>query len=323
VGAGAARPTRSPRLRPTRTSTVHPPRAVATLAAVVVGLAALVSGAAPVAADPKQDADATVSALRAQADAAAQAYVGALAQAQVLQAQVADLEAKLPALAAQRRELQAAAERRAVAAYKRSGSTQLATIMASSDALQAARRTTWLARLNEHDGDTFRELSKVTAQLEAQRAALHTAQQAQQHAIDDLQSQGRDIDAKLQAAEDRQRSLAAQPPRPVEPKGTAGAPPGPPPDYVGTPGVHPQHDQPFLVCTRSRESGGNYGAYNPSGPYMGAYQFLQSTWNSTANGAGRPELIGVPPHTASQYDQDDIAWTLYQWRGKGPWSNGC
>src|SRR2546430_13485437 len=65
---------------------------------------------------------------------------------------------------------------------------------------------------------------------------------------------------------------------------------------------HPMHDQPFLVCTSTRESHGNYQAYNPAGPYMGAYQFLQSTWNSTANHAGRTELIAVPPNTASEYD---------------------
>jgi hypothetical protein len=56
---------------------------------------------------------------------------------------------------------------------------------------------------------------------------------------------------------------------------------------------------------------------------MGAYQFLQYTWNSTANGAGRPELIGVPPHTASEYDQDDMAWALYQRAGNGPWGGRC
>ena len=33
---------------------------------------------------------------------------------------------------------------------------------------------------------------------------------------------------------------------------------------------------------------------NPSGPYLGAYQFLQSTWNVTASHAGRPDLVGVP-----------------------------
>ena len=35
------------------------------------------------------------------------------------------------------------------------------------------------------------------------------------------------------------------------------APPGTPPaTYVPTPGVHPMHDDPFLACTRARESGG-------------------------------------------------------------------
>ena len=64
-------------------------------------------------------------------------------------------------------------------------------------------------------------------------------------------------------------------------------------------------------------------AYNPAGPYMGAYQFLQATWNSAANHAGRAELVGVPPSTASQYDQDDMAWTLYLWQGSRPWGGLC
>ena len=62
---------------------------------------------------------------------------------------------------------------------------------------------------------------------------------------------------------------------------------------------------------------------NPSGPYLGAYQFLQATWDSTANHAGRSSLTGVPPNQASEYDQDDIAWDLYQWQGTGPWGGGC
>jgi len=92
---------------------------------------------------------------------------------------------------------------------------------------------------------------------------------------------------------------------------------------VPTPGVHPAHNEPFLVCTRTRESSGNYTAYNPVGPYLGAYQFLQATWNSAANHAGRSELVNVPPNTASQYDQDDMAWTLFQWQGTRPWGGLC
>jgi hypothetical protein len=93
--------------------------------------------------------------------------------------------------------------------------------------------------------------------------------------------------------------------------------------YTATGGTHPHHDDPFLTCVRARESSGNYGAVNRAGPYLGAYQFLQSTWNAAANHARRPELVGVPPNTASAYDQDDMAWTLYQWQGAGPWGGAC
>ena len=110
-------------------------------------------------------------------------------------------------------------------------------------------------------------------------------------------------------------------PRPVAPKGNGGTPPAAPSDYHGTPGVHPKHLDQFLVCTRAHE--GSYTSYNPAGPYMGAYQFLQSTWNSTANHAGRPELIGVPPNTATEYDQDDMGWALFQWQGSHPWGGRC
>ena len=102
--------------------------------------------------------------------------------------------------------------------------------------------------------------------------------------------------------------------------------PSGPPSRVVTPTrgrASSHHNDPFLVCTRGIESKGNYQAYNPSGPYYGAYQFTQSTWDSTANHAGRGELVGVDPRNASEYDQDDMAWTLYQWKGKGPWNGRC
>ena len=87
--------------------------------------------------------------------------------------------------------------------------------------------------------------------------------------------------------------------------------------------MSPHHDDPFLTCVRARESGGNYGAVNPAGPYLGAYQFLQTTWNGAANHAGRSNLVGVPVNVATPYDQDEIAWALYQWQGMGPWGGSC
>jgi hypothetical protein len=115
-------------------------------------------------------------------------------------------------------------------------------------------------------------------------------------------------------------------PEPAAPAAPA-APPAPAqptaPAYEGTPGVHPRHDDPFLTCVRARESGGNYSIVSSDGLYYGAYQFLKTTWNSTANHAGRPELVGVQPNLASVYDQDDMAWVLYQWQGAAPWGGYC
>jgi hypothetical protein len=300
--------------------------AVAVLAGLVLPIG--VAGAGSLA-----DADAEVAALRQQADEASKAYIDALATATTLELQIAEIKSRLPALTEQRHALRVIARSRAVAAYKRSG-VQFGSIIGANDVLTAMRRTHWLDQLSARDNSTLDLLAVVTARLEAQRTALQQARQAQQVALDELQARGRDIDAKLQAAEDRARKLRAVPPRPVVPKGTGGQPPAAPVDYVPTPGSHPRHAEPALICIRTRESdrgdrNGNglhdagYGAYNPAGPYMGAYQFLQSTWNSTANRAGRPELIGVPPHTASAYDQDDMAWSLYQRSGSGPWGGSC
>jgi len=80
---------------------------------------------------------------------------------------------------------------------------------------------------------------------------------------------------------------------------------------------------PFLVCTRRIESGGNYGAINPSGTYRGAYQFSRSTWDSTARHMGRLDLVGVDPAAAAPRDQDVMALHLYEWQGARPWLGRC
>ena len=86
--------------------------------------------------------------------------------------------------------------------------------------------------------------------------------------------------------------------------------------------VSPHHDDPFLVCTRARESAGDYRVVSSSG-YYGAYQFAPTTWNAAASHAGRLDLVGVLPSVASEYDQDELAWALYQWQGNSPWGGRC
>jgi hypothetical protein len=73
---------------------------------------------------------------------------------------------------------------------------------------------------------------------------------------------------------------------------------------------------------RSCESGNNYHASSAGGIYKGAYQFTQATWNTIAASApSLTRLVGVDPATAAPTDQDAVAYTLYEMRGKSPWPN--
>ena len=308
---------------------------------------ALALPAAPASAQTAADPDAAIADLRAQADTLAGRYFAALGHVAEIQQKADEIEAKLPGLRAETERLRDLTRQRAVAAYKRAG-RDLGAIVGAKDPLAAARRADWLDRLNQRDGVTVANLQDATAKLDAQRAALRAAREDAEQALVNAKAQGDQINALLADAEQqRQAALAAAlapPPSEVDtPTGGTGTtatttspttttttapsskptPPAAPPTYVPTGGVHPAHNEPFLVCTRTRESSGNYAAYNPAGPYLGAYQFLQATWNSAANHAGRTELINVPPNTASQYDQDDLAWSLYLWQGSRPWGGLC
>jgi hypothetical protein len=293
--------------------------------------------------------DAAVADLRSQADALAGRYFEALGHVGEIQQKADEIEARLPTLRAETERLRDLTRERAVAAYKRAG-RDLGAVVGAKDPLAAARRAGWLDRLNQRDGVTLASQQDATAKLDAQRSALKAARDDAEHALADAKAQGDQINALLANAEHQRQAViaaAANPPTataPDVPTGNAepattpttsattttttapppkSTPPAAPPSYVPTGGVHPAHNEPFLVCTRTRESSGNYAAYNPAGPYLGAYQFLQATWNSAANHAGRTELINVPPNTASQYDQDDMAWTLFQWQGSRPWGGLC
>ena len=87
--------------------------------------------------------------------------------------------------------------------------------------------------------------------------------------------------------------------------------------------VSSHHDEPFLVCTRQMESGGNYSIDSSNSAYHGAYQFYGPTWNATAQHQGWNYLVGLDPHHASVFEQDEMAWALYQWQGRAPWGGRC
>lgn len=312
----------------------------------VAALTALAVVCAPVGA--AQSSESSAVTLRAEADTLSSRYFSALARVQKLDADIALNQQAVGDLAVRAKRVRADARGRALLAYTSSG-TQLGALITGADSLDTARRAQLIDRVNERDQAVYKKLHAATRDLRTQQRVLREMRQTQADALSELRDQGAAIDAKLAQAEQQERAAAAASAQAAAPTAstgdsttsstaapqTSGAPapttttgppaitPSPPPGYTGTPGVNPHHDDPFLTCVRKRESGGNYSVVNPSGPYLGAYQFLQSTWNVTASHAGRAGLVGVPANLATPYDQDEMAWTLYQWQGKGPWGGGC
>jgi len=278
-------------------------------------VAVAIFAATPAHAQQGPGGDQGVAAAQARADQAASAYIDALFKSQELDSQIAGIQQSMAALEERVAALRDAAQVHALAAYKRSGTPVVALLTSDAPAMDSARRTVLLDYLNARDDDAAAQLRKAREGLQSQQRDLQAAQQQQNDVVTQLKGEEDRLNAELNAAQDQRRRAAA-----------IAAPPGGGrslSNYVPQPGENPHHNDPFLVCTRGIESKGNYQAYNPSGPYYGAYQFTQGTWDSTANHAGRGDLVGVDPRNASEYDQDDMAWTLYQWKGKGPWNGRC
>jgi hypothetical protein len=175
--------------------------------------------------------------------------------------------------------------------------------------------------LTQADG-TQRQLealqSRVTGQLAAavdQQAALQSA--AAEAAVATAQRSA----TKAPSGSGGTRPIHNPPTTTTAPPAPAGTSPGPGPAPTTTPSPTTTDPalNPFLQCVVQAESGGNYAAVSPDGQYMGAFQFSQSTWNTAALAAGRPELVGVPPNRASKADQDTVAVALYALDGQQPW----
>lgn len=332
--------------RQTRHDRLRPSRVIAT-ALVTTGL--LFGLAIPVAAPAAaQTSGASASApsaadLRAEADRLSAQYFSTLASFAQADAAVRDNETAVTDLKVKAAKARATARARALFAYKSSGSG-LSAVISGDTTSSAARRAELIDRVNAHDNSAFKSLRNAAKQLRAKQQALRDARQTQEQALADLKAQGAALDAKLAEAQQREQAAAAAATatqaqvqtQQVQVAAAAAATttaapaptstpsaPTPPPSYSGTPGTSPHHDDPFLSCVRARESGGNYGVVNSAGPYLGAYQFLQATWNGAASHAGRGDLVGVPANAASPYDQDEVAWSLYQWQGTAPWGGGC
>lgn len=112
--------------------------------------------------------------------------------------------------------------------------------------------------------------------------------------------------ARLRAEEEDRRAEAIATPGP-----TTTIPSDTEPDEAGP---SPEQWEALRFC----ESSGNYGAISPTGNYRGAYQFSLQTWDWIA-GIYHERLVGVDPATAAPADQDAMAQSLYDLRGRGQW----
>jgi hypothetical protein len=279
-----------------------------------------------------QTSDPSVAQLQSEVDAINSKYFSALAEYTAADVAVKDNETVVTGLKAKAARAKALARERALLAYKSSGAG-LAAIVAGSDTLDAAKRAHLIDQVNQRDRSAYKSFRATAKELKAKQAALRDARARQEQSLADLKQQASALDAKLAEAQAKAQAAAAAAQQAQQRQAAATAAttttlapkpaPVPPPNYGGTPGTSPHHDDPFLACVRARESGGNYGAVNPAGPYLGAYQFFQATWNGAAAHAGRMDLVGVPANVATPYDQDEVAWSLYRWQGAGPWGGHC
>ena len=316
-------------------------------------IVALALAGAPGASSAQTTAQSLASA-RAAIDATANRWFAAQRNATDLDTKIATLTSTLTRLEQRVEQVRTVADARAVELYE-SDSQALTGVISGDvmggDPLELGRRAALIGQSNANGQVAIDELEAAISDLHARRDQLHKAKAAQSRALSDLADRRRALDSELGSLQLRSARAAARtrlaaaissatsPARTAAPTGpafvavaptpdppAATAPPAPPAP-ITTPapassGVSPHHDEPFLVCTRARESSGNYGVVSSSG-YYGAYQFAPTTWNVTATHAGRLDLVGVTPSQASEYDQDEMAWTLYNWQGNAPWGGRC
>jgi peptidoglycan hydrolase CwlO-like protein len=279
-------------------------------------------------------------------DAAGQRWFTAQADASRISASIADIEQQISTAEQTMEHTRRIATARAVVMYKNSD-IGLSSIF-GDNALDSARRAHLVDDANAGGEAAIDKLTLVVDDLNAQRRNLQAQQAEQQKILKEVAAQRTTLDAELarvrlsarqeasaaaNAARDRAARAGAHVRALTSARGpdVLAAPTGPAITAVSSvvvsaPAdsgrVSPHHNDPFLVCTRAREAAGRYDVVSPSG-YYGAYQFLPSTWDTTAVHAGRMDLVGVLPSHASQFDQDETAWALYQWQGKSPWGGRC
>jgi septal ring factor EnvC (AmiA/AmiB activator) len=249
-----------------------------------------------------------------------------VARARRLEAQVTAAQERLARAQGRFRRVQGMLARRLVAIYK-SDPPDLATVLLEADGFSdLLTRSAYLQEINRADTalvDRMQELrSKVGAALAQVRAArAHAAAHVQQVAA------ARDQIARVRAAASRRAAtfararaaaraslsdlrsrMAGWTAQVRELQAAAGAPgdaAGTVQQWFGDFAIPKE----IVIC----ESGGNYGALNPSSGAGGAYQMLPETYKGLGGKYSAP-------HLAPKSEQDRLAAKLWDGgRGRGNW----
>jgi septal ring factor EnvC (AmiA/AmiB activator) len=232
-------------------------------------------------------------------------------------------------LAAEKRRLARARDAlaaRLVAIYE-SGSTDTAgAILASDDFGELAARTEYLERIQQYDSSLARRVAEVRGSVaadlkrverlkaeadayDARLAAARSEVTEARHSAEASAARLAEVSASRSAALATLKSQmgewvdeieAVEAASRAEAEGTVER-------WLGGPYSIPTY---IVMC----ESGGNYGAVNPSSGAGGAYQILPSTW----------ELYGgrVAPQDAPKTEQDRIAAEIWADSGPSAWVCG-
>ena len=148
-----------------------------------------------------------------------------------------------------------------------------------------ARQDSYNARL----ASARDQIASVRARAESEAAQLAAVRASRAATLNELQS---NISGWVSEIEQAQEVSAAQAQQTVG-------------EWLGGPYSIPAS---IVMC----ESGGNYGAVNPSSGAGGAYQILPSTWG-LYGGKGSPQ-------DASKQEQDQIAAQIWSDSGSGAWA---
>lgn len=268
-----------------------------------------------------------VEAEAAAASARERRLTGLLAQgrerAAGLAARVERAERRLAAEKRRLRRARGVLARRLVAIYTSGSPSTASVVLSSGDLDELTVRSEYLERIEESDSELAQrveqvrnavraglervgelkarvdaynerlaaarsEIAAVRERAEAAAAELQALSAAREEGLATLKVKIEQWVGEIEAAEAASRAVAEE---------TVGR-------WLGGPYSIPTY---IVMC----ESGGNYGALNPSSGAGGAYQILPSTW----------ELYGGrgAPHEASKAEQDRIAAEIWADSGGSAW----